>query len=66
MRLHRHQMGRAELWHSVRTRHDEVWIWCAHQQEIECHHQQRRRHSGPFRVRKEWKLQAAHGAAAGR
>ena len=37
MRFHRHQAGRTSRWHSVRARHDDVWDWCAHHEEIERH-----------------------------
>lgn len=42
MRLHRHRLGKANHWHSVRARHDSAWDWCAHHEEVEQHLEERR------------------------
>ena len=43
MRLHRHHVGSAVRWHSVRLRHQDMWDWCAHHEEVERRpHPQRR------------------------
>jgi hypothetical protein len=47
-------------WHSVRVRHAQVWDWCAHQEEVERHLQQRRRLAALLHARRHWKLEAAH------
>jgi len=55
--------GRSEMqsgWHSVRVRHAQVWDWCAHQEEVERHLQQRRRLAALLHARRHWKLEAAH------
>jgi len=60
MRFHKHPVGRASRWHSVRVRHEQVWDWCAHHEDVD-RYQRRRREvmTGP-RSRDGLKLQAAH------
>jgi hypothetical protein len=63
MRFHRHVVARTKRWHSVRVRHDGVWDWCAHQEEIEQHQARSQRESQSLSVaRKPMKLRAAHGS----
>lgn len=59
MRFHRHQVGRTGRWHSVRQRHEDVWDWCAHREELE-RYQLSRRHAGQSdRDQSNWKVQVA-------
>ncbi len=60
MRFHRHPVGSANRWHSVRVRHEDAWDWCAHQEEIESHLSKRRKLRQSQSTGKEFKLQAAH------
>ncbi len=60
MRFHRHQVGRADRWHSVRVRHEDAWEWCAHHEEIERHLTKRRKLRQSVSSSKGLKLQAAH------
>jgi len=61
MRLHRHQVGKARRWHSVRARHDEAWDWCAHQQELGRHLTLRRHPEAALQAtRRQLKLEGAH------
>ena len=60
MRFHRHQVGRTNRWHSVRVRHEDVWNWCAHHDEIEWAQRERRRRSLSVSAGKQFKLQVAH------
>ena len=60
MRLHRHQVGRVSRWHSVRVYHRDIWDWCAHHEEVECHQRQSRRFAPVIRVRQSLKLHAVH------
>jgi len=57
MRLHRHQVGKAVRWHSVRARHDDAWDWCAHQEEVEQHLARKRSEQEPMSAGKGLKLQ---------
>ena len=59
MRFHRHQTGRTVRWHSVRMRHDEVWDWCAHHEEVERYLHRRRRLTVSLSRDKSLRLQAA-------
>jgi hypothetical protein len=59
MRLHRHQVGRAERWHSVRVRHERLWDWCAHHEEIERYLSRRRRLKQLAGATRHLKLEAA-------
>ncbi len=59
MRLHRHLIRRSVRWHSVRVRHEEVWDWCAHREEVERHLQRQRRSAFSVRPNKGLRLQAA-------
>jgi hypothetical protein len=59
MRFHRHQVGRTSRWHSVRVRHQDVWDWCAHQEELERHLVWRRREATSVRTSRALKLEAA-------
>jgi len=60
MRLHRHLIGKTVRWHSVRLRHEEVWDWCAHREEVERHLDRPRRSPLSLRAAKTFRLQAAH------
>jgi len=60
MRFHRHQVGRTRRWHSVRTRHEEVWDWCAHHEEIERHLSRAQRPGENLGAGKQLTLQSAH------
>lgn len=60
MRFHRHQVDRVTRWHSVRVRHNDVWEWCAHQEEVSRHLERRRRSPELMRAAKGLKLQAAN------
>ena len=60
MRLHRHQTGKASSRHSVRLRHDHVWDWCAHHEEVQRHLQRRRRLAALFRADRALQLKVAH------
>jgi hypothetical protein len=60
MRLHKHQAGRTSNWHSVRRRHDSVWDWCAHHEEVEKHLQMQRRKALSVPTHTGLKPQAAH------
>ena len=60
MRFHHHQAGRTSRWHSVRARHEDVWDWCAHHEEIECHLSGRQHSEDTLSASKRLTLQAAH------
>jgi len=60
MRFHRHQVGRTSRWHSVRARHDDVWNWCAHHEEIERYLSRHRQAEDALSASKRLTLQAAH------
>ncbi len=60
MRLHRHQIGRTNRWHSVRAHHDDAWDWCAHHEEVEHHPEVRRHDHERVTASKQFLLQTAH------
>ncbi|MFB3883166.1 MAG: hypothetical protein ACE149_18005 [Armatimonadota bacterium] len=57
MRVHRHQVGKTNRWHSVRVHHDEAWDWCAHHEEIEHHLLGRRHMSRRLELSQDFRLQ---------
>ena len=60
MRFHHHQVGRTSRWHSVRARHDDVWDWCAHHEEVERYMARRRRSKDRLSASERLTLQAVH------
>jgi hypothetical protein len=60
MRLHQHQVGGTNRWHSVRAHHDDAWDWCAHHEEIERHPCIRRGAHDRIQVGEQLELEAAH------
>jgi hypothetical protein len=60
MRLHRHQVGRTNRWHSVRAHHDDAWDWCAHHEEVEHHLIVRQHEHQSASQGDQLKLHAAH------